>query len=192
MVNMRELADEQHLSEHLRELADQLAAKMAVHADEPWALVGIRSRGDVIAQRLGKLLDERDDVPVRVGVGFVDITLYRDDLSEIGPSAVVQTTDVPFEIDDVNVVLVDDVLMTGRTIRAALQAVADLGRPRRVWLAVLVDRGGRQVPIAPDFVGLDLTDTSSTAFEDDEKIVVRIKPNHERDAIMVQRVGESA
>lgn len=192
MWPMRQLADEQNLTTYLHELAGHVASAMTQRADEPWALIGIRSRGDIIAQRLAIWLESQSDVPELVGVGSIDITMYRDDLSDIGPSAVVQTTDVPFEMDAVNVVLVDDVLMTGRSVRAALQALMDLGRPRRVWLAVLVDRGGRQLPITPDFVGLDLATSSGVAFEDDEKIVVRVKPNHDRDAILVQRVGETA
>lgn len=191
---MRELADEKSMAELVNTLAAKVIREIDQRPGEAWALVGVRSRGDLIAQRLADQLDGR---PL-VGVGSVDITLYRDDLSEIGPSAVVQTTDVPFAIDDVNVVLVDDVLMTGRSIRAALQAIMDLGRPRRVWLSVLVDRGGRQLPITPDHVALDLTGKTADAacgggeLDEDEKIVVRVKPHNDRDAILVQRVGEQA
>ena len=186
---MRELADHNAMAEHLQTLIDQVAEVIAKRPDEPWALVGVRSRGDLIAQRMADSL--ADQLPQLLhGVGSVDITLYRDDLSEIGPSAVVRTTNVPFELDEVNVVLVDDVLMTGRSIRAALQALMDLGRPRRIWLAVLVDRGGRQLPIAADCVGLDLTGESA-GLSEDEKIVVRVQPHNDRDAIVVQRVGET-
>ena len=153
MAVMRELADEKTIAELVKKLAGKVADEMARRPGQRWALVGVRSRGDLIVQRLAAHLTGHQ----LVGVGSVDITLYRDDLSEIGPSAVVQTTDVPFALDDVNVVLVDDVLMTGRSVRAALQVLMDLGRPRRVWLSVLVDRGGRQLPIAPDHVALDLT-----------------------------------
>ena len=101
----------------------------------------------MLAQRLAQHF--KNDV-LAGRVGSLDITLYRDDLSEIGAQPVVRTTDIPFDVDGLNVVLVDDVLMTGRSVRAALQSLMDLGRPKRVWLSVLVDRGGRELPIAPD------------------------------------------
>ena len=147
-----------------------------------WALVGVRSRGDVLAQRVAEKLgpgkfDGR--------VGTLDITLYRDDLSEIGSQAVVRTTEVDFPVDGLNIVLVDDVLMTGRSIRAALQSLMDLGRPRRVWLAVLVDRGGRELPIAPDFVALNLAEGSTDAPQQEAKVRVMVKPTDEQDAVVV-------
>src|SRR5690606_13095379 len=108
--------------------------------------------GDLLAQRLSQRLPHHPPV----GVGSLDITLYRDDLSEIGPQPIVRTTQIDFDIDALDLVLVDDVLMTGRSVRAALESLMDIGRPRRVWLAVLVDRGGRELPITPDFVALDL------------------------------------
>ena len=117
-------------------------------------------------------------------VGSVDITLYRDDLSEIGSSAVVRTTEIPFSIDGLHVVLVDDVLMTGRSVRAALQSLMDLGRPRRIWLAVLVDRGGRELPIAPDHVALDLT--KGNTVKPDDIVAVHLKPSDPGDQITVE------
>ncbi len=114
-------------------------------------LVGIRSRGVPLATSLhDKILEfEGADVPT----GSVDITLYRDDLSQIAPNPVVQATELDFEIEGKVVVLVDDVLFTGRTIRAALDAIIDYGRPRAIQLAVLIDRGHREFPIRADFVG---------------------------------------
>ncbi len=153
----------------MAELIEALAAAIARDGQgdgAPWALVGIRSRGDVLARRLADRLDAEHFAG---RVGSLDITLYRDDLSEVGPQAVVRTTEVPFAIDGVNVVLVDDVLMTGRSVRAALQSLMDLGRPRRVWLAVLADRGGRELPIQPDYVGVDLT-TDATAVRPGERV----------------------
>jgi pyrimidine operon attenuation protein / uracil phosphoribosyltransferase len=144
--------------------------------------VWVRSRGDVLAQRIAEKLGT-DRFADRVGT--LDITLYRDDLSEIGPQPVVRTTEVDFAIDGLNIVLIDDVLMTGRSIRAALQSLMDLGRPRRVWLAVLVDRGGRELPIAPDFVALDMTDGSSDAPEQDAKVQVMVTPTDGRDAVVL-------
>ena len=117
------------------------------------ALVGIRTRGVPIARRIAKSLHEinGDDVPT----GALDITLYRDDLMRhpVGPQPVVRRTEIPFSIDDRKILLVDDVLYTGRTIRAALDALIDFGRPRAIQLVVLVDRGHRELPIKADYVG---------------------------------------
>lgn len=113
-------------------------------------LVGIQRRGVELAYRIKRLIDqvERTNIPC----GKLDITLYRDDLQTIGPKPVVGETSLP-ELDDRTVIIVDDVLFTGRTVRAALDEVSDFGRPRRVLLAVLVDRGGRELPIQADVVG---------------------------------------
>jgi pyrimidine operon attenuation protein / uracil phosphoribosyltransferase len=120
------------------------------------ALVGIRRRGVPLARRIAKTLREinGDDVPT----GALDITLYRDDLMRhpVGPQPVVRRTEIPFSIDDRKILLVDDVLYTGRTIRAALDALIDFGRPRAIQLIVLVDRGHRELPIKADYVGKNL------------------------------------
>ena len=114
-------------------------------------LVGIRTGGAFLAQRLADRLGRRTGKPMRVGV--LDITLYRDDWTQLSHKPLVGKTELPGSIDDQQVVLVDDVLFTGRTVRAALDALIDYGRPKRIELAVLVDRGGRELPIQPDFVG---------------------------------------
>ena len=120
------------------------------------ALVGIRRRGVPLARRIAKTLKEinGDEVPT----GALDITLYRDDLMRhpVGPQPVVRRTEIPFSIDDRKILLVDDVLYTGRTIRAALDALIDFGRPRAIQLIVLVDRGHRELPIKADYVGKNL------------------------------------
>ncbi len=118
------------------------------------AIVGIRTRGAVLAKRLAAEMQAIDRHSVQVGV--LDITLYRDDLSRIAPNPVVHATDIPFDITDLRVILVDDVLFTGRTIRAALNALNDLGRPKMIQLAVLADRGHRELPIRADYVGKNL------------------------------------
>lgn len=118
------------------------------------ALVGIRSRGEILAQRLAKSLGEIDENPVPVGA--LDITLYRDDLSRIAPNPVVHATEISFDVTDRKVIIVDDVLFTGRTVRAAMDALADLGRPESITLAVLVDRGHRELPIKADYVGKNI------------------------------------
>lgn len=114
-------------------------------------LVGIQRRGVQIAGRIAAVIAEREGVEVPLGA--LDITLYRDDLQTVGPRPVVGKTHLPVGIEGMHVVIVDDVLFTGRTIRAALDELADFGRPARVALAVLVDRGGRELPIQPDIVG---------------------------------------
>jgi pyrimidine operon attenuation protein/uracil phosphoribosyltransferase len=120
------------------------------------ALVGVRSRGVPLARRLAQALKSitGDDVPT----GALDITLYRDDLMRhpVGPQPLVRRTEIPFSIDDINIVLVDDVLYTGRTTRAALDALIDFGRPRAIQLVVLVDRGHRELPIKADYVGKNI------------------------------------
>jgi pyrimidine operon attenuation protein/uracil phosphoribosyltransferase len=180
---MRVLADQKQFAELTSRLAAMISAEIARTTDgAPWALVGIRSRGDVLAARLAEKLG--DSIGDRVG--SLDITLYRDDLSEVGSHAIVQTTEVPFSIDGMHVVLVDDVLMTGRSIRAALQSLMDLGRPRRVWLSVLVDRGGRELPIAPDHVALNLAmDPKSHQIAPGDVVAVQIKPTDPRDEIVI-------
>jgi len=123
---------------------------------EDLALVGIRTRGVPIARRLARQLFEihKQDVPT----GALDITLYRDDLMRhaVGPQPVIKRTEIPFSIDDRRILLVDDVLYTGRTIRAALDALIDFGRPKSIQLVVLVDRGHRELPIKADYVGKNL------------------------------------
>ncbi|MBA3403411.1 MAG: bifunctional pyr operon transcriptional regulator/uracil phosphoribosyltransferase PyrR [Gemmatimonadaceae bacterium] len=114
-------------------------------------IVGIQRRGVQLARRLVKLIESSENVTVNQG--SLDITLYRDDLQTIGPRPVVGPTDLPWGVDGRKVVVVDDVLYTGRTIRAALDEIADFGRPAHIALAVLIDRGGRELPIQPDIVG---------------------------------------
>jgi pyrimidine operon attenuation protein/uracil phosphoribosyltransferase len=120
------------------------------------ALVGVRTRGVPIAKRLARAI--RDITGDEVPTGALDITLYRDDLMRhaVGPQPLVRRTEIPFSIDDRRILLVDDVLYTGRTIRAALDALIDFGRPRSIQLVVLVDRGHRELPIKADYVGKNL------------------------------------
>ena len=114
-------------------------------------LIGLRSRGVDLARRIAQELKIIDGADIPVGI--LDVTLYRDDLGRVGIQPEVRTTDIPFPINEKRVVLVDDVLYTGRTIRAALDSLIDLGRPRLIQLAVLVDRGHRELPIRADYVG---------------------------------------
>ena len=130
---------------------------------ERLCLIGIRRRGVPLAERLAKLIQQIDKKPVPCGT--LDITLYRDDLSTVGPKPVVQKTEIGVPVTDMNVILCDDVLYTGRTTRAALDALFDHGRPRRVQLCVLIDRGHRELPIEAAFVGRMVQTTSREIIE---------------------------
>lgn len=134
----------------VKSLAEAIRAQ---NPDKPLALVGIRSRGDEVAERLLNLLSE-DDRELTFGV--LDISLYRDDFEHLHENPSLQETDIPFEVEGAHIILVDDVLFTGRTIRAAMDALADYGRPAKIELAVLIDRGHREMPIQPDYVGIKL------------------------------------
>lgn len=135
-------------------MARQVAANLP--QDIPTAVIGIRSRGEVLAERLIAELGKLGLQGIRHG--SLDITLYRDDLAELGPQAVVRSTEIEFDVDGTYVVLVDDVLYTGRSARAAMDALTDLGRPKAIRLAVLVDRPGRELPIQADFIGVKVPD----------------------------------
>ncbi len=149
------------------------------HGTDNLALVGIRSRGVHIAQRLRSILaeiDRREPVPF----GVVDITLYRDDLDRRMQNPVVQGTTIAFDVDNRRILLVDDVLFTGRTIRAAMDAIVDFGRPRAIQLAVLVDRGHRELPIRADYVGKNIP----TALQED--VAVRLAEVDGIDEVVIQ------
>jgi pyrimidine operon attenuation protein/uracil phosphoribosyltransferase len=140
------------------------------------ALVGIRSRGDEVAERLCNRLAEEDR---ELELGVLDISLYRDDYEHLHENPKLQESDIPFTVDGAHIILVDDVLFTGRTIRAALDALSDYGRPAKVELAVLIDRGHREMPVQPDYVGvrletsrLDHVHVSLEATDGEDKIEV--------------------
>ena len=142
------------------------------------ALIGIRTRGALLAQRLAKEIEAIDHHLVSIGI--LDITLYRDDLSRIAPNPIVRATEIAFDVTDLRLILVDDVLCTGRTIRAALNALNDLGRPRAIQLAVLVDRGHRELPIRADYVGKNLPTQLR------EHVEVRLQELDEREEVMLE------
>ena len=142
-------------SEQIEQILDDLASRIVSASPPPLdiAVIGIRSRGEVLAQRLSSRLSSR--MGKSVDCGTLDITLYRDDLNSPCSTAQreVRTTEIGFDIDDKVIILVDDVLYTGRSARAAMDALIDLGRPRAIRLAVLVDRAGREFPIQADYAG---------------------------------------
>jgi pyrimidine operon attenuation protein/uracil phosphoribosyltransferase len=149
---MRNTYDQSDVSRMLDQMATAIAAEFP--PDRPLNIVGILTRGETIAGLLARRLADRGYS--NIGRGVLDITLYRDDLSEVGPLPLVRPTTLNIGLDGHPCVLVDDVVFTGRSVRAALNLLNDFGRPSVVRLAVLVDRAGRELPIQPDFVGLTL------------------------------------
>jgi pyrimidine operon attenuation protein/uracil phosphoribosyltransferase len=147
----------------------------------PLHLVGIRSRGVPLADRLA--IELRRLGAENVDVGAVEITLYRDDLGKTSAWPVLRGTEIPFDVDGADIVLVDDVLYTGRTVRAALNAICDLGRPIRVRLAVLVDRGHRELPIRADVAGIEVETNP------EDRIKVRIRPIDPADDVVITVAG---
>ena len=143
------LMDQGEIAEAISRVADEIIERAG--GAEKLALVGIRSLGVPLARRLSKLIGSRAGIEIPVGI--LDITLYRDDLTDIGSQPLVRETQLPFPIDGQRIVLVDDVLFTGRTVRSAIDQLIDFGRPERIELMVLVDRGGRELPIRADYVG---------------------------------------
>lgn len=148
------------------------------------ALVGIKSRGAFLAERLVKLINEIEQA--EVPVGFIDITLYRDDIQTKLEQPVIQKTELSFDVVDKIIVLVDDVLFTGRTVRAALDEIIDFGRPKAIQLAVLIDRGNRELPIRADYVGRVL----STSLK--EQVVVNLSEVDQEDSVKIVKLAKSA
>lgn len=171
--------DADRVSRALTRIAHEIVERNRGVAD--LALVGVRSRGVPIARRLARALADiaGDSVPT----GALDITLYRDDLMrhQVGPQPLVRRTEIPFSIDDRTIILVDDVLYTGRTTRAALDALIDFGRPRIIQLVVLVDRGHRELPIKADYVGKNVPTAR------DESVQVRLLEIDGVDEVTIDR-----
>jgi pyrimidine operon attenuation protein/uracil phosphoribosyltransferase len=157
--------DARAMDRTLRRMADEIVELN--DGTDDLIIVGIQRRGVQLAARIVSSIRTRENVDVPSGA--LDITLYRDDLQTVGPRPVVGPTDLPWAIDGKHVVIVDDVLYTGRTVRAAIDCIFDYGRPERVQLAVLADRGHRELPIRPDYVGKNLP-TAQT-----ERVNVRVE-----------------
>jgi len=155
------LLDEDMISRALMRIAHEILEKNK--GTEGLCLVGIRNRGVYLAHRLANCIKKIEDKDVPVG--SLDITLYRDDLTLIAAQPVVRKTEIDFDINDKNVVLVDDVLYTGRTVRAALDALVDFGRPKSIQLAVLVDRGHRELPVRADYAGKNIPTSKKETVE---------------------------
>jgi pyrimidine operon attenuation protein/uracil phosphoribosyltransferase len=170
--------DGDRLARSLTRIAHEIVERN--RGTEDLALVGIRERGVPIARRIARQLHEITGR--QVPTGALDITLYRDDLMRqaIGPQPLVRSTDIPFDLDDRVILLVDDVLYTGRTIRAALDALIDFGRPKAIQLVVLVDRGHRELPIKADYVGKNVPTSRR------ESVQVRLEEVDGHDEVVIQ------
>jgi len=178
IVEKAQLMSAAEIDRTLQRLAHEIVEKSG--GTKHLALIGIRRRGVPLAQRIAQAMRGIDGVEVPVGT--LDITLYRD-LSKVAPQAVLQSSDIKFDVDGMNLVLVDDVLYTGRTIRAAMNGLFDLGRPRRISLCVLIDRGHREMPIESQYTGR-VVQTS-----DSEIIEVRLREiDNEERVVLVDRV----
>jgi pyrimidine operon attenuation protein/uracil phosphoribosyltransferase len=176
---MKQVLTDKQVAQALNSLYRRILANCP--AEGRIAIIGIRTRGQVLAQRLaGRLRRDRPGLPVDAGV--LDITFYRDDLSRGGVPRV-RATEISFNLDDAWVLLVDDVLQTGRSVRAALDALTDFGRPRVIRLAVLLDRGGRELPIAADFVGKKLQ------APDAMRVQLRLKENDGQEGVFITPKG---
>ena len=179
IVEKAQLMSAAEIDRTLQRLAHEIVEKSG--GTKHLALIGIVRRGVPLAQRIAQAMRGIDGVTVPVGV--LDITLYRDDLSKVAPQAVLRSSDISFPVDDMDIVLVDDVLYTGRTIRSAMNGIFDLGRPKRVSLCVLIDRGHREMPIEAQYVGRAVQ-TKAT-----EIIEVRLREiDNEERVMLVDRV----
>ena len=172
--------DEKGMHQALRRIAHEIVERNK--GLEKIALIGIRKRGVPLARHLKAYLNEIESFDIPFGI--LDITLYRDDLIERAEQPEVHTTDVPFDLTEKHVVLVDDVLFTGRTVRAAMDAMVDFGRPASIQLAVLVDRGHRELPIRADYVGKNVPSSRS------ELVEVRVKEIDDADRVDILERSE--
>lgn len=180
VVEKRQLLSGEEIGRTLQRLAHEIVEKSGGTKD--LALIGVRRRGVPLADRLAKII--RTFSGVEIPVGTLDITLYRDDLSTVAHQPIVQSTEIDFPVDGRDLVLIDDVLYTGRTVRAGMNGLFDLGRPRRVRLCVLIDRGHRELPIEASFTG------SAVQTSDTEIVEVRLQEiDHEERVVLVDRVS---
>jgi len=174
--------DARAVARTLRRMADEIVELF--DGTDNLILVGIQRRGVQLSERIADILDEREGVTLPRG--SLDITLYRDDLQTVGPRPVVGPTKLPWDLNGKRVVIVDDVLHTGRTVRAALDELADFGRPARIALAVLVDRGGRELPIHADIVGKRIDVIAA------DRVDVMVSELDGSDGVVVARRGDTA
>ncbi len=177
-MNGRQIMTAEEIRRATVRISHEIVEKQA--GTEGLVLIGIQRRGVPLAGRIAAAIEEHEGV--RLPVGALDITFYRDDLSMVAQQPVVKGTEIPFDLNGATVVLVDDVLYTGRTIRAAMDALVDFGRPQAIRLAVLVDRGHRELPIRADHVGKNVPTSR------EEIVRVHLSEIDEEDAVHIERV----
>lgn len=179
MSHISELLDAPSMNRALTRIAHEIIERNK--GIDECILVGIKTRGAFLAKRLAERIETIEGKPIRTGE--LDISLYRDDLSkkQVNDEALVQQVDIEYSVDSQKIVLVDDVLYTGRTVRAALDAVIDLGRPAQIQLAVLIDRGHRELPIRADYVGKNIPTSSQ------ERIVVNLDEVDGKDVVTIHK-----
>lgn len=175
MKEKAKILDKDTIQRALMRIAHEILEKNK--GTENLCFIGVRNRGAYLAKRLGDCIEKIDNA--KVPVGILDITLYRDDLTLISAQPVVHKTEIDFDISEKNVVLVDDVLYTGRTVRSALDALIDFGRPKTIQLAVLVDRGHRELPIRADYVGKNIPTAQN------ETVEVRLEEADGKDEVAI-------
>ncbi|MDD5165937.1 MAG: bifunctional pyr operon transcriptional regulator/uracil phosphoribosyltransferase PyrR [Candidatus Omnitrophica bacterium] len=175
MKEKAKILDKDALNRSLMRIAHEILEKNKGTQD--LCLIGIRNRGAYLAKRLADCVEKIETV--RIPVGILDITLYRDDLTLVAAHPLVHKTEITFDIADKNLILVDDVLYTGRTVRSALDALIDLGRPRSIQLAVLVDRGHRELPVRADYVGKNIPTSK------EETVEVRLEETDGKDEVVI-------
>lgn len=180
MLEKARIMNEEEIRRALTRVAHEIIERNA--GPEALVIAGIRTRGAFMAERIVQRIEEIEGVAVPLGI--LDITLYRDDLQTISKSPLVRATEIPTSIVDKNVILVDDVLFTGRTVRAAMDEIIDFGRPRTIQLAVLVDRGHREFPIRADYVGKNVPTSKR------EVIKVQLVESDGVDAVLLCELGE--
>lgn len=181
MKKKKEIIDSDAMGRAITRIAHEILEKNK--GTDDLVLIGIRTRGVPLAERLAAKIEEIEDVKIETGI--LDITLYRDDLSTIAYQPIVHRTEIPFDITGKKVVLVDDVLYTGRTVRAALDALIDLGRPKQIQLAIMIDRGHRELPIRADFVGKNLPTSKN------EVVDVNFKETDGKDLVLLLEKNKS-
>lgn len=175
MKEKTKVLDKEALNRSLTRIAHEILEKNK--GTEDLCFVGIRNRGAFLAKRLADCIEKIDKVAVPVGI--LDITLYRDDLTLVDSQPLVRKTEIGFDVADKNLILVDDVLYTGRTVRSALDALIDLGRPKSIQLAVLVDRGHRELPIRADYAGKNIPTSKN------ETVEVRLEEVDGKDEVVI-------
>ncbi|MDX9745803.1 MAG: bifunctional pyr operon transcriptional regulator/uracil phosphoribosyltransferase PyrR [Syntrophales bacterium] len=176
MAKKRVVMDADRIDRSIARIAYEILEKNK--GVEDLALIGIRTRGVSLAQRIQQKIAQIEGINVPMGI--LDITLYRDDIGRKKDKPRLERTDVPFSLDNKKLVLIDDVLFTGRTIRAAMDALIDFGRPKRIQLAVLIDRGHRELPIRADFIGKEFPSSLW------EAVSVHLKENDHKDEVVIE------